>query len=277
MPRGLTLLVLVALVPCGACAGPHPPYWTAERDGKRSVLLGTMHAEVDIAALAPELDGELKSARVLVTEADVRNVDPTDFDVRIALPAGQSVRTSVSDDDWQTISAALVGIVNLGVAEHQQPWFLEGQAVGKRLPPVAPIDATLVQRAADDGVRLDFFETWQDQVDELNAVGFDDGLQTLLQTARDPQAAVAEHLTWGKAYAHGDVDEMTKLAFDPAAMKARPAYYDDVVFRHEHWVAHLEDQLADGNAFVAVGFMHMLTARGLPAVLAKDGFTVELH
>ncbi len=270
--------VPIAAFACAALLGcegaPHPPYWTVERDGKTSVLLGTMHAEADASVLAPELWDMLGKSRVLVTEADVRSVDPGEFNGLVTLPAGESVRDSVTDDEWTLVSAALVGIVGLGEAPHLQPWFLESQAIVRRLPPVSPIDATLVERASDDGVHLAFFETWQDQVATLNGVGFDDGLEVLLRTARDPDAAVAEHLTWADAYGAGDVDQMTALAFDEGEMTSRPAYYDDVVFRHDAWLSQVEDEIDTGDAFIATGFMHMLTDRGLPALLEKDGYTL---
>jgi uncharacterized protein YbaP (TraB family) len=268
--------VLFGALSATACSGPHAPYWIVETaDGASSVLVGTMHSEADASVLAPELDDRLRTARTLLTEADVRAIPATDFIDALTLPDGVSVEGAVAPADWTAIGRALSGAIASDIDEARlQPWFLEGAIIDARLPRVERIDETLVARGATAQVPLSFFETWQVQVELLNGLGFDDGLDVLLTTARDPDAAVAEHLTWADAYAAGDLDAMTALAFDADAMAARPAYYEDVVFRHEGWIDQLEREVRNGDAFVAVGFMHLLTERGLPALLAERGFTV---
>ncbi len=281
MERAAVGALGLALVATAGCGPPeptgHPPYWTVERGGRPSVLLGTMHAEVDADALAPELWGELEAAAVLTTEADVRSIGAAELERAVTLAAGESVRAAVSTEDWAAIVEALDGVLSEEVADRLQPWFLEGQIVRSLLPPsLDPIDATLVARAEAAGVPLAFLEPWRHQVALLNDLGFEDGLAALVRTARDPDGALAAHLLWAEAYESGDVDRMTALAFDPDAVAARPAYYDTIVFRHEAWLPAIEAQLSEGGAFVAVGFMHLLTGRGLPALLEARGWQVTL-
>jgi uncharacterized protein YbaP (TraB family) len=45
--------------------------------------------------------------------------------------------------------------------------------------------------------------------------------------------------------------------------------------RNRAWLPKLEAYLAADGAFVAVGLGHMLGDNGLPAMLAKAGYTVE--
>jgi uncharacterized protein len=279
MARTSTLLALLAC----ACApvpeegAPHPPYWVVEHEGAQSMLVGTMHHEVDARVLPDAVWDALRSARVVSTEADVRAVDPQALLSAVTLADGVSVRDAVSAQDWEAIRRAVAPVLaDPEDAEGLQPWFLEGQAVGVRLPEVEqPMDATLVSRAVDAGRTLAFFETWQEQVGLLNALGFDDGLAVLLESARDLDGALAAHAAWADAFSRGDIDDMTALAFDPAAVAERPRYYEEIVARHERWIDTVEEQVQAGDAFIAAGFMHMLTDRGLPALLEARGYAVD--
>lgn len=268
------LLVALALA-CAACS-PEPASWVVEHDGKRSTLVGTMHAEVDVATLPAAVFDELARARVLVTEADVRPtaLDANAFLDAITLPDDQTLQELVDADDWQVIVQA-AAFMDLNVAARVQPWFLEGQIVVHELPQdIEPVDAGLVARAEDGGVPLAFFETWQEQVAALNGLGLDDGLAVLLPTARDPAAAAAAHLEWAEAYRAGDLPQMTALAFDDQAMADRPDYYQEIVDRHAGWLDLVEQQVRGGDAVIAVGFMHLLTERGLPTLLEQRGYRV---
>ncbi|MBI1947600.1 MAG: TraB/GumN family protein [Deltaproteobacteria bacterium] len=274
MTRRARLLVVVA-VAASACR-PVPASWVVEHEGKRSTLVGTMHAEVDVDALSSEVTDEVVRARVLVTEADVRAsaIDADEFLSAITLPDDQTLQQLMDADDWAAVVQATT-FMDLNVAARVQPWFLEGQIVVHELPQdIEPIDAGLVALAERDGVPLAFFETWQQQVTALNGLGLDDGLAVLLPTARDPAAAAAAHLEWAEAYRAGDVDRMTALAFDAAAMAERPAYYEQIVDRHQGWLDEVEQQVRAGDAVIAVGFMHLLTERGLPAQLEERGYRV---
>lgn len=271
-PRIASTLLAAAALSCAA----EPASWVIEHEGQRSTLVGTMHAEVDIDELPAQVFEELSRARVLVTEADVREsaIDPGEFLDAITLPGDQTLQDLVPPPDWQVLQQAM-SFMDLNVAARAQPWFVEGQIVLHHLPEgIEPVDAGLVARAEQGSVPLDFFETWDQQVQALNALGLDDGLEVLMQTARDPEAAAAAHLEWAEAYVAGDVERMSALAFDAAAMEARPAYYEQIVFRHDAWLERVEEEVRQGDAFIAVGFMHVLGERGLVALLEERGYSV---
>ena len=105
MSKGALLLTLLL---AGACR-PAPASWVVEHEGKRSTLVGTMHAEADVDTLGPEVFDELARARVLVTEADVRDsaIDPTEFLAAITLPDEQTLQELVSADDWAVLVQAM--------------------------------------------------------------------------------------------------------------------------------------------------------------------------
>lgn len=272
VPRIASTLLVAAALSCAA----EPASWVVEHEGRRSTLVGTMHAEVDVEELPTQLFEELSRARVLLTEADVREsaIDPAEFLDAITLPGDQTLQDLMPPPDWQVLQQAM-SFMDLNVAARTQPWFVEGQIVLHHLPEgIEPVDAGLVARAEQGSVPLDFFETWDEQVQALNALGLDDGLEVLLQTARDPEGAADAHLDWAEAYVAGDVERMSALAFDAAAMEARPAYYEQIVYRHDAWLERVEEEVRQGDAFIAVGFMHVLGERGLVALLEERGYAV---
>lgn len=272
----LATAVVAAVLTTTLACDPGPASWVVEHEGRRSTLVGTMHAEVDVSELPAQVFDELDRARVLITEADVRPsaVPPAEFLDAITLPDEQTLQDLVSAEDWIVLRDAMA-FMDLNVAARTQPWFVEAQIVMYELPQdLEPVDEGLVARAEQGGVALDFFESWSSQVSALNGLGLDDGLLVLMQTARDPAVAAAAHLQWADAYVAGDVDEMTRLAFDEEAMALRPAYYEEIVFRHQGWLERVEEEVRAGDAIIAVGFMHLLTERGLPALLQERGYLV---
>ena len=61
------------------------------------------------------------------------------------------------------------------------------------------------------------------------------------------------------------------------AQAARPEFYEQILYaRNDAWLPVIEAQLDVGDAFIAVGFMHMLTDRGLVALLEARGYEVTL-
>jgi hypothetical protein len=253
-----------------------PPFWEVSFEGQTSILLGTMHDMVDADELPPRIWDELRQARVVVTEADVRSIDRAAFRTAVSLPEGQSVRAEVSQDDWTAIVEALDGVATAEEADRLQPWYTQGALVRKIIPTVDdPIDTTLVDEAVLARVQPAFLETWQEQVEMLNGLGIEYGVALLLDTVHDPDATLETFEAWAQAYRAGDIEQLEALSLDPAEMAGAPEYFEQIVFaRGEAWLSDLEVQLRGGDAFVAVGFMHMPGDRGLVRLLEAGGFTV---
>jgi len=268
----------LVLVACTDGDDRRAPCWEVLHEGRASFLLGTMHDEVDADELPQRVWDELDRATVLTTEADVRFILHDEFLEAISLPDGASLSSLVSEEDWQDIVDAFEGMYSAEELERLQPWYLEGALVRTLVPTVDdPIDTTLVNEAIGAEVRLEFLETWQEQVSMLNGIGLDEGLWMLLRTVRDPEGAAAVHLAWADTYREGDVERLTELSFAPEDIEATPHYYEEIVFaRNEAWLPVIESQLQQGGALIAVGFMHMLTDRGLVSLLETRGYAVNL-
>lgn len=279
MPTVLVALALSTMcVGCDDGQSTFTPFWEILHEGRSSIMLGTMHDIVDADELPAQVWEELDQATVVTTEADVRFILQEEFLEAITLPEGLTVRGAVSEAEWLSIIQAFDGIHTPEEIDRLQPWYLEGALIRALVPAVEdPIDTTLVERGYGAGVDLEFLETWEEQVTMLNALGLDEGLVILLRATGDPDGAAAAHLEWAEAYRAGDVERLTELSFDLAAMAATPQYYEEIVFRrNEAWLPMIEEQVRGGGALIAVGFMHMPTDRGLVNLLEARGYVVNL-
>ncbi len=71
------------------------------------------------------------------------------------------------------------------------------------------------------------------------------------------------------AYRTGNTEVMTALLVTPRTAKTL------LWERNRTWMLKLEQYLPRGGAFVAVGLGQLLGDRGLPALFANAGYTVE--
>lgn len=257
--------------------GSSAPMWrVVAPNDEEGILIGTVHSVVDAEEIPDAFWDELAHADLVTTEAEVRHIDGGEFLELISLPEEVSLSELLEEDEWRQLVEAFEGVHDEDELARLQPWYVEGALLRTWLPRVNTIDVEMMQAAGRAGVRLAYLETWQEQVEMLNAVGVDDGLARLRATLADPEGTIEAHHVWADAYRRADVEELERLAFSEEAMSSRPRYFEEIVFaRNESWLSTIEAQLSAGDAVIGVGFMHMFTDRGLLWLLEEDGFVVE--
>ncbi len=234
-----------------------------------------MHSVVDAAELSETLRDLVRSSSSLTTEADVRYIQRDQFLRAITLPEGDSLRDRLDEAQWEAVIDALDGVLRPDELDRLQPWYVEGALTRSLLPAVETIDVDLVESAAEAGVELDFLEAWLGQVQMLNALGLEHGVALLLGTVADLDAVVEANNAWAAAYRGGDLELLEGLAFDPSLVASRPEFYEQIVYdRNDRWLSSIEERLEEGDAVVAVGFMHLMTDRGIPRLLEQRGYSV---
>jgi uncharacterized protein YbaP (TraB family) len=112
-------------------------------------------------------------------------------------------------------------------------------------------------------VSIDALESWSEQLGALDKVVDIAALQETIH-ARHEVACSSRRLR--AAYDAGDTTTIEAILVLPQTR--------DVILtaRNTKWLTKLEGY---SNAFVAVGLGHLLGEAGLPAMLAKAGYTVE--
>jgi uncharacterized protein YbaP (TraB family) len=185
--RAALALVVIALA--AGCAAPHcePQYperdpgapflWAVQGNSGSAVLFGTFHAAEpdDIPEQAWDL---LRQADVFVAEADeiephhVQNGEITND--AFNLPAGRSMKAEMPRDDFERLAYRLEA--SEASVDRMKPWVSLGLMIKTVYTfPFPNMSAALLTAARKRELRTDFLDTWDQQVEFLDAtVGVDD-------------------------------------------------------------------------------------------------------
>ncbi len=268
------ILLVVVLVGCAPkpLACPSPPVlapgpaflWKVQRDaGPVLWLFGTVHdaglelvPEVALTAMSqsPRFVSELGTARLDAFE---------DRDV-LRISSGPGIDHQLGDD-WWDLRDEMRGNVKEDELRRMRPWLALVRLNSLRTPKSVSMDDRLTERATQQNKPIDGLERPADQAKALDAIVTIEDLRATLRQGRGPDCAVSATI---EHYAKGDL-EYLQMAF------VIPRTAEPLLFaRNRAWLPALERYLADQGAFVAVGLGHMLGEQGLPALLAKAGYTV---
>ncbi|MDB5095794.1 MAG: hypothetical protein JWM80_215 [Cyanobacteria bacterium RYN_339] len=252
--------------------------WQATKAGaKPDILVGTMHVAVGGGQHLPAaLLAKLKTATRFAMEVDLKSVNPASVAHYITLAPTDSLKKQMKPAAWAKL-VALGGKHGLEAdqIDHLAPWYI-GMAFLDITPPADQLMDALLREAAERG-RLPtlFLETADDQFKALSSVTRKEELAQLQELLDNPSQPKEELAQLTKAYMGGDLEGVKKLLFEPDRIKQYPDFYKKLFYdRNARWTPKLTAMLAKDDAFVAVGLGHLIGAKGLLAVLEKQGYKV---
>jgi uncharacterized protein YbaP (TraB family) len=276
--RGPTPFVVAALVVTASCTsaprcdlppGPRghaqPFLWHAQHAGGPMLwLYGTIHdagAEQVPAAATTALEG----TRRFVSELGDDPPDPERYLAVARLPFGaKGLDAQLSADDWFELVNAMRGVIKEADLKRARPWYamtrLTTHAGGSPQP---SMDVALARRARDHDLAVSHLESWDEQLTALDAA------VTLSDLADAIHQRATIHCELARLRAAYDTGDAQLLAQTLHVRADDPLLVD----RNKKWLPQLE--AATDPTFVAVGLGHLLGEQGLPAMLARDGYTVE--
>ena len=273
---GAFLALALALAACGASrpacevAASYEPrgapfLWRVQRgSGPVLWLYGTFHnghARVPAAARAA-----LEAAAQFASELGDAEVDPERLRELARLPGGKGLDALLPTSDWWDLRDALQGVIAEDALKRARPWFAMSQLTATVAPSPRPtMDVALARRARERAIPVDALETWDEQLTALDAAVKIPDLLQAIRERRTMRCSVERMLA---AYAAGDLAAMSQLLGVAQSETLLAA-------RNRKWLPRLERYLAARGAFVAVGVSHMAGDQGLPAMLARAGYTVE--
>ena len=137
----------------------------------------------------------------------------------------------------------------------------------------------LQEEAKRRGIRIHQLETPEEQIATLEAL-FEEDQRSALQEVIDNNARVEEMFeSMRRSYLAGDLNAFYDLMIEHTAGGDR-ALVESVLegpiyARNERMVARMAERLRDGNAFIAVGALHLPGERGILHLLEQQGFAVR--
>lgn len=279
-----------------AVANGQGRFWLVTRPGQPdSHLFGTFHSVEAIDSLTPEIWAAFEAADRLVVELDLdqkaamdaRMVTDPGFAFDLQAPP---ISASLTPDQRTALAGALTTRgLSMDVADRMRPWLLasilgfpachlQAMAEGGEA-----LDLELAARAATRGAQVLGLETYEQAIAAFQRV--DRGL--LLDSIANAGAMVEGEedvfRTNSLLYARGEIAMIAELGIY-LADRANPrsgnrAIHDALMGelldrRNRAWMQALPRLLAEGNAFVAVGALHLPGAVGLIELLRAEGYTV---
>ena len=249
-----------------APAAPGPPLlWRVQRDAGPIVwLYGTIH-DASIDAVPGAALAALAASTRFVSE--LGDVEPDRERLRelTRIPSGPGIDHQLGDD-WWDLRDLLRDVIREDDLRRARPWYALILLDRRSAPRVVAMDASLGARARAFALPVEALERVEDQIAALDAVVSIDNLRAAL---RERATMPCQHAALHAAYKAGDLASL-------AGMLVLPRTAETVLYaRNRRWLPVIERYLAEGGAFVAVGAGHLLGEQGLPALLARAGYTVE--
>jgi hypothetical protein len=255
---------------------PHPFLWSAEKDGKTTYFVGTVHMGIDAEVRMPDIVWkDFDTEPAFAMETDLSGIDQSQLD----RTDGGTLQADLGAAYWQKLEAA-VGAPTARSIDTKKPAVAASLMEMKDMPQTPPMDEFFLARAQNTHKRLIYLEPAEKQLKLL-----DKWLDIRALKESLDELASGEHHTKDllAAYIAGDEAKTQQLADEDRAdwKKAgrSDAEYDQqmnemLYDRNASWIAELEQMHAAGGGFVAVGAMHLIGKRSVLDLLAKDGFKI---
>jgi len=169
-------------------------------------------------------------------------------------------------DDWWDLRDALRGRIREDDLKRVRPWYALLLLGRQSAPKTESMDVGLARTARTQHLPVEALETPEDQIRALDSVVTVDDLAQAIRTRKTLSCAYTGLLA---AYAAGDLVALEPMLVIPRTAEAM------LWARNRRWVPAIERYLGDGGAFIAVGLGHLIGEQGVPALLAKAGYSVE--
>jgi uncharacterized protein len=276
MVRAVLVVVTMAALACGSaqprCELPtiastgQPFLWRVHGNSGPTVwLYGTIH-DVGIDQVPAAAIRALDGAQQFASELGDVEPDPQTLVELARLPYGKVLDQMLPADDWWDLVDAMRDAMKEDDLRHARPWFAMTRLTSHLAPAPKPsMDDALAARAKEHHIPVAALESWQQQMTAL-ADGVD--ISDLEQAIHARKTIACELAKMRAIYTAGDA-----TLLEPIVVVRDQATIIDA--RNARWLATIEQYAASSGAFVAVGVGHLLGDNGLPAVLARAGYSVE--
>ena len=266
-----------------------PLFWHAQAPGGGGFyLLGSVHIQaVDAPVFGPEIEQAYRRSDAVVVEVDVSRVTPADVESQTqryaTLPPHLRLDALLAPDT-RALLARYVEAHALSAERLQRyrPWFASQMILMTELE-AAGYDAALgVDRAFVDQANgekpIAGLETLSSQFAMLDGQPLELQelmLRDVLLRSDDLVAETGELL---EAWSRGDEAALERQIFEPLEEAPELQSFYAALFwqRNAAMATRLIELAGDGQTrFVVLGAGHMLGVKGIPALLAEQGFVVE--
>jgi len=257
--------------------------WRVEKpEAAPSYLFGTVHvSDKRVTALPDVVRAQLDAARSFTMEVALDAPNVAALAARMIYSDGRTLPQVAGEELFRQVAPLLAALgLPEEVARLFKPWAAMLMIAVPQQQPADMLDATLQRIAVQQGKPVHYLETIDDQVAAFEGMSEPDQVALLAYTVetRDELPGATEKLL--QAYLERDLGRIWQLDQDSVRERpelkplndvfARRVLYD----RNTHMFERMQQDLKEGNAFIAVGALHLYGEKGLLALLARDGWRV---
>lgn len=256
--------------------------WKVERSGARpSYVLGTIHSEDErVLALPPPVQAAFDGASTLVMEAIMDQDAMAVMSARMMFGDGRTLKQVLSGKLYaSTLSAtAEYGLPELAL-QQMKPWAVAMALSMPRPQTGVFLDLLLMQRATEQGKSVAGLESVDEQLAIFDRLPMKDQVTMLRDTLEYLPELDAMFAQLHELYLARDLAGITRLN-EEMQMKGDRELGQRVMgqlldARNRRMVARMEEHLKRGNAFIAVGALHLPGRQGVLHLLTKKGYRVS--
>jgi len=285
---GITLIVLIFFLVTTVLAAPVGPvkhgkgllWQISAPDQAPSYLFGTMHSgdsRVNTlpAALTDPFDRATSfSMELIFTGAGIVRMAETMFYME-----NENLKDAIGEELYEQTRAAFIKVgISTRDLDKKKPWAVI-MALGspRKTGGVMFLDLRLQRRATLQHKPTYGLETMDEQLQVFEGLSIDDQIQ-LLREALTYQSSNAEQMDQLlRAYLNRDLAALAAIS-DRYQARAGPAYNKLMdrllVKRNYRMLERMQPRLKEGNAFIAVGALHLPGRQGLLTLLENSGYQV---
>ncbi|TXH82865.1 MAG: polysaccharide biosynthesis protein GumN [Rhizobium sp.] len=270
-------------------------FWKIERPGlKPSWLLGTMHVSDSRVLTMPKGAADaVAAADTIVVESDEILDDKKAAAALFANPSltmltdGSTISEHLSAEDNARLEAGLKERgLTLAAVSRMQPWLISssfeitGCEIRRKAGGAKFLDQKLANDAAAEGKQVKGLETLAEQAKAMSDLPISLHLKSLMQTLQLGNKINDVNETMTDLYLAGNIGAMIPMlkVIEPdqnISDDDTAAFEQRIILDRNKVMAERAAPILDkGNAFIAVGALHLVGDQGLVALLRKQGFTV---
>ncbi len=255
--------------------------WKITRIGLQpSYLYGTMHLpDKEITTLARPVLEALDNA--LSVTLEVKFDVNTFYEMSKAMnySDGSTLKSHIGDELYNNALPLLkIYGFNENMVSTLKPW---AAYLSLSMPPSnggLPLDMVILNRGKKFGAKIYGLETLEEQLGIFDNMSEDDQAQLLKDTVCNYERFQNDVKEMKELYIKHDLAGLASMVdkYEPDAKDRYKDLMENLITKRNHrMVKRMQDRLIEGNAFIAVGALHLPGDEGILGLLEKDGFLVE--
>jgi len=281
------VIITVALI-CSATVSAADPdsgiLWEIRQQDERiGYLFGTIHSDRrDVLDLPAPVQRAFDQSRRFAFELDLETLDPARINRLMRGTGGETLTETLPSGLWRRARAAARDRgLGADAAATLEPWAL---SIMLALPPTDPrriLDHALQRDARRAGHPITGLESPAEQLSIFDRLPVDRQIEMLRQTVELVETGENMRLYENvvDAWLNADLARLVELAARYPALPEGRAN-DDLMDRllrrrNERMVERMQPVLADGQAFIAVGALHLAGEDGVVRLLRRRGYVLR--